>query len=181
MRYQILFLFIILSFLIGCGGNTEPTKNTTNSTNTTVTNRANTNSPLSTTATPETAKTGEAPNLSKVVQGYYDALNKKDEAATKKFLSANALKYYETEAKSEKKTWFAYLLELEDPVNEKREVRNEKIEGEKADAEIKGGSLGKFTKVAFVKENGEWKFASQDENLKFSDIKKTDMPSNMAK
>ena len=166
--------------MIGCGPTpTETPKNTT-TTNTTATNTKS-NSPLGTTATPETAKTGEAATLAPIVQGYYDALAKKDEAGAKKFLSANALKYYETEAKSEKKTWFAYVLEANEPVAEKREVQNEKIEGDKGVAEIKGGQLGKFTKIAFVKENGEWKFASEEENLKFSNIKKTETLSNTGK
>lgn len=180
MRYQILFLFFILSFLISCGGTETPNK-PTNAPNTTVANKANTNSPLGTTKTPEAAKTGEAPNISPVVQGYYEALKKKDEAGAKKYLSAAALKYYEDEAKSEKKTWFAYVLEENDPVDEKREVQNEKIDGDKAVAEMKGGSLGVFTKIAFIKENGEWKFDSPKVTDGLSTIKKTETLSNTAK
>ena len=182
MRYQILFLIIISIFMIGCGPTPSETPKNTTTTNTTATNtNIKSNSPMDTVKTPETAKTGEATTLSPIVQGYYDALAKKDEAGAKKFLSANALKYYEIEAKGEKKTWFAYVLEENEPVAEKREVRNEKIEGEKAVAEVKGGNLAVWTKIVFVKENGEWKFASQDEIIKQADIKKTDMPTNTAK
>lgn len=179
MRYQILFLLVLLSFLINCGGNnTENINKPAN--NSAPPNKANTNSPLGTNKT-ESVKTGEATTISPVVQGYYEALKKKDEAGAKKFLSAAALKYYEDEAKTEKKTWFAYVLEENDPVDEKREVQNEKVEGDKAVAEVKGGSLGVFTKIAFIKENGEWKFDSPTVTNGLSNIKKTETLSNTSK
>lgn len=155
------FIFLYLTiFLIGCGGSEN--KNTATNTKSSNANTAATNAdnPLATTRTPEAAMTNNAPTLAPILAEYYAALNKKDEAGTKKFLSQAALKYYEDEAKSEKKTWFAYLLESEEPVNEKREIRSEKIEGDTAVAEIKGGSLVNWTSYKFVKENGEWKFAS---------------------
>lgn len=175
MRYQILFLFIISSFLISCGGNPTTTPNT-NTPNTTVPKNTNSNT-LTTIKTPDTGKTNEGATIAPVVQGYFEALKKKDEAGAKKFLSAAALKYYEDEGKSEKKTWFAFVVEEADPVSDKYEVRNEKVEGDKAIAEIKGGNIGDWLKVVFVKENGEWKFASPKESFEQSNIKKTDMPS----
>ena len=181
MRYQILFLFISLIFLISCGGTGEKPNKATNVINATVPNKAtNANSPLGTNKI-ESVKTGEAPNITPVVQGYYEALKKKDEAGARKFLSAAAIKYYEDEAKSEKKTWLAFVLEENDPVDEKREVQNEKIDGNKAVAEMKGGSLGKFTPIAFIKENGEWKFDSPTVTHGLSTIKKTETLSNKAK
>jgi hypothetical protein len=174
MRYQILFLFISSIFLISCGGTNETPNKNTNITNATVPNKANTNSPLGTTKTPEAAKTGEAPNISPVVQGYYEALKKKDEADAKKFLSAAAVKYYEEESRKEKKTLLAFVTEENDPVDEKREVRNENISGNIAVVEMKGGSLGDWAKITFVKENGEWKFASPTESIKNSGVKQTE-------
>jgi len=73
------------------------------------------------------------------------------------------------------------LSEAEDPTSEKREVRNEKIEGETAVAEIKGGSLGVWTPIKFVRENGEWKFASPEDSLSLQNIPKTSVDSNSAK
>lgn len=175
MRYQILFLVLISTFLINCGGNNTENNKPTNTANTPVANKTNNNSELTPKTPTPSAKTGEAPNISPVVQGYYEALKKKDEAGAKKYLSAAALKYYEDEAKTEKKTWFAYVLEENDPVDEKREIQNEKVEGDKAVAEIKGGSLGVWTKISFVKENGEWKFASPKVTLEDnSGVKKTE-------
>ena len=167
--------------LVGCT-KTETTANaniakTTNA-NTAI---ANTDNPLATTKTPEAATSNNAPTLAPVVQNYYEALNKKDEAGVKKHISQSALRYWETEAKTEKKTWFAYLSEYEEPTNEKREVRNEKIEGETAAAEIKGGSLGVWTPIKFVRENGEWKFASPEDSLSLQNIPQTQTNSNTAK
>lgn len=176
------FLFLTV-FLIGCGGAVE-NLNTATNTKPITANTANVsaNNPLATTKTPEVATTNDAPTLAPVLAGYYAALNKKDEAGTKKFLSQASLKYWEAEAKTEKKTAFAYLLESEEPLNEKREIRNEKIEGDKAFAEIKGGSLGVWTATMFVKENGEWKFASPEDSFKETqNLPKTSTNSNAAR
>lgn len=178
MRYQILFLFIILSFLISCSGTNEPPKNNVNATNTV--NKPNSNSPLGTNKPPETAKVDEAASIKPTIEGFYEALKKKDEAGVKKYLSAAALKYWEDEAKAEKKTWFAFLLELEDPIDKPREVRNEKIQGDKAVAEMKGGPLGVWTPIAFIKENGEWKFDSPKVSQGLSNIERTE-PSKTSK
>ncbi len=184
MRFQIFIIIVILSFLIGCS-NDEPSKPITNqaktNTGNTLVNKPN-NSIVETSKTPVATKTDDAESIAPVVTGFYEALKKKDEVGVKKFLSAEALKYLENEAKMEKKTWFIYLLESEEPLDEKREVRNQKISGDKAVAEMKGGSLGEWTPIAFVKENGEWKFASAEESLKLSNIPKTDinLPKNNA-
>jgi hypothetical protein len=179
MRIYILLFFT--AFLIGCSSSDAPTNNANSgkpaNTNTAITK---TDNPLNTTKTPEAATTNNAPTLAPVVQGYYEALQKKDDAGTKKFLSAAALKYWEDEAKSKKKTFLVYLLESEEPVAEKRETRNEKIEGETAVAELKGGSLGVWTPVKFIRENGEWKFASPKDSLALQDIPKS-APTNSAK
>lgn len=176
MRYQILFLFIISSFLISCGGNPSTTPNTANTPNTTA--PKNTGNTLGANKTPEAPKTNEGATIAPIVQGYYEALKKKDEAGAKKYLSAAALKYYENEAKGEKKTWFVFVLEEVEPVGDKYEVRNEKIEGDKAVAEIKGGNLRDWAKIVFIKESGEWKFDSPLKTFQESEIKKNDMPSN---
>ena len=177
MRFNISLLITILTtsaFFVGCAG----TETTTNSGNGKISNAntgstsANSNSAVGTTRAPETATSNNAPTIAPVVQGYYAALQKKDDAAIRKFLSAAALKYWEAEMKSEKKTSLAAILEdAEYPVEEKRDVRNERIEGETATAEIKGASVPSWTPVKFVKENGEWKFASPKDSFALQDIK----------
>ncbi len=169
---RIYILLFLTFFLIGCGAaensnsavtNTKPANKAT----------ANADNPLATTKTPEVSMTNNAPTLAPVVQRYYEALQRKDESGTKKFLAQTALKYWEDEAKTEKKTWFVYLLEAEEPLAEKREIRNEKVTGETAVADLKGGSLGVWTPVKFVKEAGEWKFASPKESMALQDIPRT--------
>ncbi len=182
MRYFLILFSAI--FIISCGGNSENANQPANakSANTNSPNaNANANNPLATTRTPDAPMNNNAPTLAPVLNAYYEALNKKDEAGVKRFLSQSAVKYFEDEAKSEKKSLLAYLLEAEEPLNEKREIRNEKIEGDSAVAEIKGGSLGNWTPNKFVKENGEWKFASPKESLALQDIPKTNAPANEAK
>ena len=181
MRIYILLFFTV--FLIGCGTSDAP--DTAPNSAVKNANAAASSKPsdsLATTKTPEAPTSNAAPTLASVVQNYYAALQKKDEAATKKFLSQAAIKYWDDEAKAEKKTGFAYLLESEEPLSEKREVRNEKIEGETATAEIKGGSLGVWTPIKFIKENGEWKFASPKDSLEsLQNIPRTSANSNTAR
>lgn len=180
MRFFI-FLFLTI-FLIGCGSS-ETSNNTANTTNKPINAAAsNANNSLATTRTPEASTTNNAPTLAPVVQNYYAALQKKDEAGAKKYLSQSAIAYWQTEMKSEKiSSLLAILEDNEAPVEEKREIRNEKIEGETAVAELKGGSLGVWTAIKFVKENGEWKFASPKESLGLQDIPKTSPAGNSAK
>jgi len=178
MRFNILILITILTittFLAGCTSSETP--NNSGNRNTTNVNSnagsANSNNPLGTTKKPEAATSNTAPTLSPVVQGYYEALRKKDEAAVRKFLSQSALKYWQDEMKTEKKnSLLAILEESESPVEEKREVRNETVQGDMGFAEIKGGSLGVWTKVKFVRENGEWKFASPGESPELEGVQK---------
>jgi hypothetical protein len=163
MRHLFLIALSIFTLIFTGCTNSQETNSNSNvkpaNSNTAVV--VNSNSQLGTTKTPEAATTNTGATIAPVIDGYYEALQKKDEAGVKKYLSAELLKKYEAEAKAEKKTWLAYLLEIEDPVSEKREVRNEKIEGSSAIAEVKGGSLAVWTKYGFVKENGEWKIAPE--------------------
>ncbi len=116
----------------------------------------------------ETAETtNQAPSITPLMQTYYDALKKKDEAGLRKFYSSAALKELETGMKGEgKKSLVAYIESAESAGDKPFEVRNEKIEGDTAIAEIRGGSYLGWTKWKFVKENGEWKKAPLSEDLK---------------
>lgn len=175
MRLNITFfttIFILTLFLSGCTSSTE-TANSTNTTNkTTNVATSNTTNPLETTKKPETATTNNAPTLAPVVDAYYAALQKKDEAGAKKILSQSAITYWMEEKSEDLPTLLAILEDNEAPVEVKREVRNEKITGDTAVAEIRGGSLGVWTPIAFVKENGEWKFASPKDSLSLQETGK---------
>lgn len=176
MRFQTLFFTAIFSLAVvlnGCSNQTAPVSSTNGkSANANGAATTNTNNPLGTTKTPETATSNDAPTLAPVVQGYYAALQKKDEAGAKRFLSQSALKYWADEMKTEKQNSLLAILEDDAaPVEAKREVRNEKIEGDAATAEIKGGSSAAWTPVKFARESGEWKFASPKDSFALQDIK----------
>lgn len=174
MRFQILFFITILSFLLitaGCG--TQPAVNNAAANKPANTNTtANSNSPLATNKAPEAATTNAAPTIAPVVQSYYDALKKKDDAGLRKVLSQSTLKSVESDMKEEKKTSLsAFISELEPAPDKPFEVRNEKIDGETAIAEIKGGSYAVWTPIKFVRESGEWKMTNESPD--FDSIKKS--------
>jgi len=163
MRICFLISLFLTIFILGaCSepiskSNSATSRETANRASDSTSNEANS---LSTTKTPEATLNNSGETLVRVIDGYYAALQKKDEAGVKRFLSADAISYWQAEAKTEKASILKLITDIEAPLDEKREVRNEKIENTFAVAELKGGSYGVWTKVKFVKENGEWKFAS---------------------
>ncbi len=178
MRNFILLFFA--SFLIGCA-TTETPKNTAN------TNQSNVNAPVSnagnplnTTKTPEAATTNNAPMLAPVVQSYYEALKKKDDAALRKIYSQATLKTLEADMKDDKKTSLAeFITELEPVPDQPFTVRNEQINGDTATAEMRGGSYPNGIKIKFVKENGEWKMTNESPEIQ--SVKQSTANTNSAK
>jgi hypothetical protein len=169
MRFQIIFFTTILIFTIllsGCPSSTVPPPNsaTTSNTNTNAPNNAANNGIVIPTKKAEAPTENNAPTITPVVKAYYDALKKKDDAALKKVLTQDFIKSVEADMKDEKKTSIAAFMAEYEVFDKPVEVRNEKIEGDKASAEIKGGTYVNWTKFNFVKENGEWKFTNQFED-----------------
>ena len=176
MRLSILLFFAV--FLIGCGGsaNTNTIVRTANTAANTAT--ANANSALATAKTPEVSTTNNAPTLAPVVQAYYEALKKKDDAALRKVYSQATIKSLEADMKSEKETSLAkFITDLEPAPDKPFELRNEQIQGDSAVAEMRGGSFPNGISIKFVKENGEWKMTNESPDVK--NLDKT--PSNSAK
>lgn len=178
MRFYIFLLTITLLFT-ACGGGNETPKPNANSTVNANKAAGNVNAPTSGTNTNQppapntgqltTEKKAEAPEINKaqtltsVVTAYGEALKKKDDAALRKVLSASTIKYWEEEMKSEGKSKLAEYLASSEIKDGKLmyEVRNEEIKGDEAVAEVKGGSFGVWSKIKFVKENGEWKMTAE--------------------
>ncbi len=160
MLLKIIFFSATLLFtilIIGCGGTTT----TTNSTNTNASNinSANSSNPLETTKKPVAETANNAPTLGPVVQAYYEGLKKKDDNAVRGVMSQEFLKTIEADMKDEKRNDLAaYMAEYDTIPDKPVEVRNERIDGDKAVAEIKGGAYVNWTPFEFVKENGVWKF-----------------------
>ena len=91
-------------------------------------------------------------------------MRKKDDAALRKVYSQAALKTLEADMKAEKQTSLAEYLSTE-PVGDKCEVRNERIEGERAIAEIRTATYPNGLKMYFVKENGAWKMLNESPEI----------------
>ena len=168
MRSKI-FLPVIVALAIiasGCGGTETPTN-----TNVANANTANANVPsannLETTRKPDAPTANNAPTLGPVVQAYYDALKKKDDALLKSVMSAEFIKSVESDMKEDKKTSIAaYMAEFDTLPDKPVEVRNEKIDGVNAVAELKGGAYVNWTPLAFINEGGKWKFTGGSPVLK---------------
>jgi len=170
MRLNLLFTFVIAAAIIaiGCGGaSTTPTGGSNTNLANTNTASPSTNSNLEPIKKPEAATTNNAPTLNAVVQTYYDALKKKDAALLKSVMSQAFIKSVEDDMKEEKKTNIAAYMAEFDTIPEKPvEVRNEKIEGNDAVAELKGGAYINWTPFAFINEGGKWKFTGGSPVLK---------------
>ena len=147
--------FASLIFIMASCGGTSPANNAGN-TNTVNGNLANTGpSPKA----PEEPTVNNAPTLGPVVQQYYQALEKKDDAAVRETLTKDFIAHLEEEMKAEKeKNLAAFMAKDEYRPGQALEVRNEKLEGDKGQAEIRGGAYKNWTAFSFAKENGKWKF-----------------------
>jgi len=176
MKLKLAF-FIIISisavFLTACPSSPEPLKD--NTVNTNITNGTiNKNTSVNATnkidvPTPKQVAetTNNAPTLAPILQGYYDALKKKDDAAVKNVMSAGFIKSIEADMKEENKTSISAFLAETDTIPDKpMEVRNEVIEGDKGVAEVKGGAYPNWTPFAFVKEGGAWKITNESPDIK---------------
>ncbi len=150
--------------MAGCGG-TDITTNVAN-TNANVANTngapASGNSALEPTRKVEEVTTNDAPTLAPVVHAYYDGLKKKDAAGVRKIMAQTFVEQTEAGMKDENKTDFVgFLTEYDKLPENKMEVRNEQLTGNKGVAEIKGGTYMNWTKIVFVNEGGAWKISNE--------------------
>lgn len=153
--YLSIFLAGIISLISACGSNAPVNSNSNaNNSNTTASNHAQMPIPQHNEET-----VNNAPTLAPVVQQYYDALKTKDDAKLKETLTAAFLKNIEDDMKAaNRKDLAAYVAESDYREGQTIEVRNEKIEGDKGVAQLKGGAYKNWTAFSFAKENGKWKF-----------------------
>jgi len=85
----------------------------------------------------------------------------------KSVMTQEFIKSVEADMKQEKKTSLAaYMAEFDSIPEKPVEVRNEKIEGNDAVAELKGGAYLNWTPFAFANEGGKWKFTGGSPVLK---------------
>jgi hypothetical protein len=160
MKIYLLIATVFTALLFSaCGGD---------ATNTTNANRANNAAPTNTNAnvlTPQTptpiATTNNAPTLTPVYKAYCAAWVKKDEAALRKIYSSDTIEDFEKTMKADGIKTLADFLSDDKASNELCEVRNEKITGDTATAEVKTLGYPNGITAVFVKENGEWKLTNR--------------------
>ncbi|MBA2334675.1 MAG: nuclear transport factor 2 family protein [Blastocatellia bacterium] len=168
MRIKILFVFTFFVFsilILACGGS-DTAVNSTN-TNSSAANAArnNTNNPLAVSTPAPEQTTNNAPTLTPVFKAYCAAMIKKDDAALRKVYSQDTIQYFEEEMKADGEKSLAAFLADEQVSDKLCEVRNEQIQGDNAVGEIRTEGYPNGIKVAFVKENGEWKLTNKAPNV----------------
>jgi len=155
----------ILGAATGCQNTTETNKSAANQPAANVVNadnKANANQAPANQSTANKPETGTAPagSLATPADAYkaaYAARQKKDVAALKKVLSADALDFFTEVGKEEKKSLDDVLKELcERPQAKTAETRNEKIDGNKATLEYLDDK-GNWSPMDFIKEGNDWK------------------------
>ncbi len=165
------FILFSLLTLSGCSSADAPT-NTANAASANANIAKNSqNNPLATTRNANEETINKAETIAPVVAAYCDAMRKKDDAALRKIYSRASLQKLEADMKAENEKSLAAYLSSE-PVGDKPcEVRNERINGDKAIAEIRTETYPNGIKVYFVKEDGAWK--RTDESPEFEAVKQS--------
>jgi hypothetical protein len=159
MKRELFFsvFFFLLILLIGACGGSSPANNAANSTS-----NANSNvssHPPMTTTRNEEPTVNNAPTLAPVVQQFYDALRDRDDAKLKETITADFQKTLEEDMKSQnEKSLAAFVAKTDYRPGQTIETRNEKIEGNKGTAELRGGAYKNWTAFSFALENGKWRF-----------------------
>lgn len=164
MKFYITFLVIALfAVLTGCGG-TEPATNQSANANAKPSNSApvsNSNDALEPVKKTEAATTNDAPTIAPVVAAYYEALRTKNAAKLKDVLTTEHVRTLEAQMKEDGVTDFVAFVGEYEKMTPAVVVRNEQITGDRAIAELKGGTYTNWTPFYFVKENGKWKLTGQ--------------------
>lgn len=97
------------------------------------------------------------------LEAFVNAVKAKDETAIKAALSEKTNKMFELKTKMDGKGILdAFDAKEFEAFSKAPEVRNEKIEGDKASLETKDPTEDKWDEMKFVRENGSWKIAMLD-------------------
>lgn len=146
--------------LTACNKSATNSNNTNNSNNSNSTSNSNTpaNKNSSTAAT-----TGDYSTPTAAFQSFYAAVKGNDLDGIKRSISKSAMASLEKDAAKDNKTVDEALKEVvKDAPSSRPEIRNEKIEGDKATIEFKDDKMNTWSPVSFVKEGGQWKIAITD-------------------
>jgi hypothetical protein len=155
--YLSIFLAVVISVIAACGGG-EPANNESNANSSNGNSAAGNHPPMPIPHNTEPTE-NNAPTIAPVVQQFYDALRDKDSAKLKDTITAKFEKTLEDDMKSQNEMDLAaFVAKTDYRPGQVIEVRNEKIQGDKAVAELRGGAYKNWTAFEFAKENGKWKF-----------------------
>jgi hypothetical protein len=172
--YLSTILTAVISLIASCGGGAPANDSANKSTN------ANSNSIANQSTAQkrnEAPTENNAPTLGPVVQQYNEALRTKNDQMLRDTLTADFAKSLEQDMKDAKRKDFAaYIAEGDYRPGQVLEVRNEKIQGNKGVAEIRGGAYPNWTLFSFTLENGKWRFdngSPETENMPPSNTNST--------
>ena len=102
----------------------------------------------------------KASTPTELFKNFYTAAKDKDAAGLKSMLSRASLAYAENEAKKNGQTLDDYLAgQGQHFPPSMPEIRNEKVEGDRATLEFRREGAANWSTARFVKEDGEWKVA----------------------
>lgn len=121
---------------------------------------ANAAKPAATTTAPAaTTAAGSLSTPTNAFMAFYEASKKNDVPGVMRTLSKDSLDFLTAEAKKENKTLEVALAESlkNADIPATPELRNEKIDGDKATIEAKSSKSNDWDTLNFVRENNEWK------------------------
>jgi hypothetical protein len=150
-----------VTLISACGGSTEtPNANTTGSNANRAANINKVDPIAAKTAAPE-ATTNNAPTLTPVYKAYCAAWETKDDKALRNIYSSDTIRDFERQMKEDKVRSLGEFLAEDNASTSLCEVRNEKITGDTATAEVRTKGYPNGITVVFVKENGAWKLTNR--------------------
>ena len=154
-RFYISTILIGLAAILSACGGTKPANNTAVNTNS---NANAAHPPMSTTNRNDEPTINNAPTLGAVVQQYYKSLELKDDKMLRETLTAAFIAELEKDMKESGETNLAaYIAKTDYQPGLVMEVRNEKINGNRGVAELRGGVYKNWTAFSFTLENGKWR------------------------
>ncbi len=186
--YKSMLVASLAITVVSCSSN-EPQSNTNVNANQAVNTSPNTNAVSSANnvvTQPETEvipKTEDIKSLKTPTEAFRTftvAAFNKDAETVKQSISKESLEFIEQAARQQNKTVAEMLTggAVQETERKIPEVRNEKIDGDKATIEVKN-EMGTYNKVPLLKENGEWKVGlvelSRETQKKIEELQK-DLP-----
>lgn len=161
MKSFLLTLTVIASmFAFGCGGaaNTADT-NTAGNETAAASPASGTDKAPDTTSSSAGAIASPTDSIKTIVEG----VKAKDSEMIRSALSKATLARFDKMAEEENKSFYEiFVAEDFEEMSKLPQMRNEKIDGDKATLELQNDKTGEWDPLPFVKEDGNWKLAIFD-------------------